>query len=320
MLTHSTTKMQAIAIDSFGGLDKLQLRELPIPEPKAGEVRIRIHAAGVGIWDSMQRRGEFPPDQLNFPMVLGAECAGTIDAIGPHVDNRLHEGDEVYSYFWGGQGAYAQYVCVKAEYVARKPKNLSFVEAAAVPVDGITAHQALVDELALRAGESIFISGASGGVGTLAVQIAARAIDAHVIASAGPSNIRYVRELGATDVIDYTAGDIVTNVKNHMPGGVDAALDCVGKDDTAMTTIKTVRDGGRFAELAGENVPPERGIKIAHIESQPSAKRLDTLRALFEDGTLHVEVQQTFHLAEARQAQEAVEGRHTRGKIVLVVD
>ena len=221
MVTHSTTTtMQAIVIDEFGGLDKLQLRELPLPQPQAGEVRIRVRASGVGIWDSMQRSGEFPPDHVRFPMILGAECAGTVDLVGSRVDERLHEGDEVYAYFWGAQGAYAQYVCVKAEFVALKPKNLSFIEAAAVPVDGITAHQALVDELGVEAGETIFIAGASGGVGTLAVQIAAKALKARVIASSGTANLDYVRGLGAAEVVDYTAGDVVAAVNELAAGGV----------------------------------------------------------------------------------------------------
>lgn len=312
--------MQAIAIDGYGGLDKLQLRELPVPEPKAGEVRIRVRAAGVGIWDAMQRTGAFPPEHESFPMVIGAECAGTIDAIGTDIGGTLHEGDEVYTYFYGDQGAYAQFVCVKADDVALKPKNLSFIEAAAIPVDGITAHQALVDELHVETGQSVLIAGGAGGVGTLAVQIAAKVLGARVIATAGTANLDYVRKLGAAEVVDYTAGDLVASVKKFAPTGVDAALDCVGKDDNAKTTIAAVRDGGRLAELVGEDVPAERAIAIAHIESAPSAKRLDTLCALFEDGTLHVEIARTFPLADARSAQAAIETRHTRGKIVLVVD
>lgn len=312
--------MQAIAIDAYGGVDRLQLRELPLPEPRADEVRIRVRAAGVGIWDALQRTGAFPPEHESFPMIVGAECSGTIDAVGRDVHRQLHEGDEVYSYFYGDQGAYAQFVCVKAGDVALKPKNLTFVEAAAVPVDGITAHQALVDELRVASGETVLIAGAAGGVGTLAVQIAAKVLGARVIATAGKANLDYVRKLGAAEVIDYTAGDFVASVKKFAPSGADAALDCVGKDDNAKTTIAAVRDGGRLAELVGEEVPPERGITIAHIQSAPSATRLDTLRALFENGTLQVEIAQTFPLADARSAQEKVETRHTRGKIVLVVD
>jgi NADPH:quinone reductase-like Zn-dependent oxidoreductase len=312
--------MQAIAIDSYGGLNKLQLRDLPLPEPQIGEVRIHVRAAGVGIWDALQRRGVFPPQHERFPMVVGAECSGTIDAIGAGVDRPLHEGDEVYTYFYGDQGAYAEFVCVKAADVALKPKNLSFIEAAAIPVDGITAHQALVDELHLASGETVLIAGASGGVGTLAVQIAAKVLGAHVIATASTRNLDYVRKLGAADAVDYTAGDVVAAIKAFAPTGVDAALDCVGRGNNAKMTIAAVRDGGRLAELVGEDIPAERDIVIVHVESMPSAKRLDALRTLFEDGTLHVEIAETFPLAAARSAQEAVETRHTRGKIVLVVN
>jgi NADPH:quinone reductase-like Zn-dependent oxidoreductase len=312
--------MQAITIDGYGGLEKLQLRELPIPEPKAGEVRIRVRAAGVGIWDSLQRSGAFPPAKEVFPMIVGAECAGTVDATGENVNGPLHEGDEVYTYFTGVQGAYAQYVCVKADFVALKPKNLTFEEAAAVPVDAITAHQALVDELRVDAEMSTLVAGASGGVGTLAVQIAAKMLGARVIATTGKTNLSYVRDLGAAAVVDYSASDVISAVKQYQPDGVAVALDCVGIAGNAKTTIRAVRDGGRFAELVGEDVPAERGITIAHIESAPSAKRLDTLRPFFENGKLCVEIAQTFPLADARRAQEAVETRHTRGKIVLVVD
>jgi NADPH:quinone reductase-like Zn-dependent oxidoreductase len=253
-------------------------------------------------------------------MVVGAECSGTIDAVGTDVREPLHTGDEVYTYFHGEQGAYAQFVCVKADAVALKPKNLTFIEAAAIPVAGLTAHQALVDDLHVAAGQTVLIAGASGGVGTLAVQIAAKALGARVIATTGLTNLDYVRKLGATDVVDYSAGDVIAAIKKFAPSGVDAALDCVGKDGNAKTTIAAVRDGGRLAELIGEDVPAERGITVAHTESAPNARRLDTLRALFENGTLRVEIAETFPLADARRAQEAIETRHTRGKIVLVVD
>lgn len=164
------------------------------------------------------------------------------------------------------------------------------------------------------------IAGASGGVGTLAVQIAANVLGATVIATAGQANTDYVRRLGAMDVVDYTAGDVVAEIARFAKGGVDAAFDCVGKDDNAKKMIAAVRDGRRLAELVGEDVLAQRGITIAHVESKPSARRLDTLRALFENGTLHLEIERTFPLAEARRAQKAIEKRHTRGKIVLVVD
>jgi NADPH:quinone reductase-like Zn-dependent oxidoreductase len=179
--------MKAIAIDAYEGLDKLRFRDLPIPEPKTGQVRIRVRAAGVGIWDALQRSGEFPPEHPHFSMVIGANCAGTNDALGSGVDT-LRTGDDVHTYFYGDQGADAQYV--------------------ALPVDGITAHQALVDELHVDAKTTVLITSASGGVGTLAVQIAAKALGARVMATAGAANLDDVRKLGAAEAIDYTTGNI----------------------------------------------------------------------------------------------------------------
>ena len=228
--------------------------------------------------------------------------------------------DAVYAYFRGDQGAYAQYVNVKAKFIALKPKNLSYEEAAAVPVDAITAHQALVDEVKLQRGETVFVAGGAGGVGTMAIQIA-RILGARVIASAGEANADYLVSLGVErdDVIDYTKTDVAEAVRKRTGGeGVDAALDAVGGKNVA-TTIAAVRDGGRLAELTGEDVPDERGITVAHVESQPSAPRLDVLRDLFEGGRLQMPIARTFPLGEARDAQALVESRHVRGKVVLAV-
>jgi NADPH:quinone reductase-like Zn-dependent oxidoreductase len=320
MTTAIGQPMHAVAIDGFGGLDVLRYREMPRPEPKAGEVLIRVRAAGVGIWDVYNRDGSFGTKAPVFPLILGAECAGVIAGIGANVPGDVHEGDEVYTYLHGEQGAYAQYVAVKAEFVALKPTNLSFVEAAAVPVDAITAHQALVDALDVEPAEIVAIAGASGGVGTMAVQIAARVLRARVIATTSTRNRAYVQQLGAHEVVDYTTGDVVAGIKQIVSGGVDAALDCVGKEDDAKKLIAAVRPGGRLAELVGEEVSAERGIRIFHIESQPSGLRLRHIAAMIESGKIRVEVERAFTLMQAREAQEFVESRRTRGKIVLTVD
>jgi NADPH:quinone reductase-like Zn-dependent oxidoreductase len=308
--------MKAIVIDSFGGSDKLHVADVPDPAPGKGEVVVRVRAAGVGIWDSMQRSGEMPSSDPHFPLILGAECSGTIETVGAEVEG-LHAGDDVYTYFWGRQGAYAQKVAVAAEFVAPKPERANFVEAAAMPTDAITAHQALVDELQIGPGKTVFIAGGSGGVGTVAVQIA-HALGATVIASTSSENRDYVLGLGADEVIDYHAGDPAAQIRARYPDGVDAALDAVG-GPSAATTIKAVKSGGRFAELTGEDVAAN-GVAVAHIESQPSAERLRTIAALIDERKLRAEIAKTFPLDEARAAQELVESRHVRGKVVLTVD
>jgi NADPH2:quinone reductase len=310
--------MQAIVIDAYGGADRLRLATLPVPPTAANEVLIRVHAAGVGIWDVLQRGGEFGGPDAHFPLILGAECSGEIVRLGAAVRrDDLASGTAVYTYFFGAQGPYAQYVNVKADAVAPKPTRLSYTEAAGVPVDAVTAYQGLIEELGLKAGQTIFIAGASGGVGTIAVQLA-RTIGAAVIASAGPGNGEYVRSLGADSVIDYTRGDVIENLRGFAAFGVDAAIDCVG-GKSAHTTIRAVRDGGRFVELTGEDVGSPRGITVAHVQSEGTLERLTAIGKMFDDGSLRVFIEQTFPLAEARAAQELVANRHVRGKVVLTV-
>jgi NADPH:quinone reductase len=319
-MTQATAeKMKAVAIDRFGGLDQLKTYELPKPEPKPDEVLIRVRAAGVGIWDSAQRQGNLTPDNPQFPLILGAECSGDIERLGSNVST-LKEGEPVYTYFTGKQGAYARYVAVKADMVARKPTSLSYTEAGGVPVDGITAHQSVVDELQVKPGEWFFVAGGAGGVGSMAVQIAAN-IGAKVIASAQAEDFGMLESLGVMRdcLIDYTKSDVVAVVKKITGGkGADAALDAVGGTN-AKQTIEAVREGGRFAELTEQDMPGERGIKIAHVRSKPSATRLDALRDLIDAGKLKIHIGQTFQLAQAREAQAAVERPHD-GKIVLTVD
>jgi NADPH:quinone reductase-like Zn-dependent oxidoreductase len=307
--------MKAIVIDAFGGLDKLHVADLPDPTPARGEVVVRVQAAGVGIWDSLQRSGELPVADPSFPLVLGAECAGTIEAVGEDVTG-LDVGDDVYAYFFGKQGAYAEKVAIAADAVARMPQRANFVEAAALPTDAITAHMALVDELHVAAGQTVFIAGGSGGVGTLAVQIA-HAIGAHVVASTSAENADFVRSLGADDVIDYHAGDAAVQVRQRYPAGVDVALDAVGGPNAA-TTIKTVKSGGRFAELTGEEVSAP-GVSVSHVQSKPSGVRLREIGAMIDRQQLRPEVAKTFPLGDARAAQALVETHHVRGKVVLTV-
>ncbi|MBD5656545.1 MAG: NADP-dependent oxidoreductase [Candidatus Eremiobacteraeota bacterium] len=313
-------KMKAAAIERFGGLDQLKVFDLPKPEPGPDEVLIRVRAAGVGIWDSLQRTGELAPDAPEFPMILGAECSGDVERIGANVTT-LHDGQAVYSYFRGEQGAYAEYVAVKATMVAPKPASLSYTEAAAVPVDAITAHQALVDELKIKAGEWCFIAGGAGGVGSLAVQIAI-SLGAQVIVSARAENFAVLESFGVMrgNLIDYTQADLGQAVRDITGGhGADAALDAVG-GESSKQTIQVVRDGGRLAELTTQELPETRGIKIFHVQSRPSAKRLAILGEMFDARVLKIHVGRVLTLVQAREAQEAVEEHRGMGKIVLKID
>jgi NADPH2:quinone reductase len=304
--------MRAIAIEGFGGRERLKLMDLPIPEPGPDDVLVRIRAAGVGPWDAKTREGLF--GKRSFPYVLGFEGSGIVESAGANAVD-LREGNEVYVY---SGGCYAEYVAAPAEKVARKPASLSFEEAAGVPVAGSTAYQGIVEEIGLKKGETVLITGAAGGVGTMAVQIAA-SLGARVLGTASPPNRVYLRSLGATEAIDYH-GDWVAVVSTTAPDGVDAVFDCVG-GETFRRSFEAVRDGGRVVSIVafGEEVEPGRGITHHAFSARAERRKLEKLSEMFDAGRLRVEIKEVLPLEEARKAHERVEAGHTRGKIVLEV-
>jgi NADPH:quinone reductase-like Zn-dependent oxidoreductase len=305
--------MRAIAIEEFGGNDKLQLVDLPTPEPGPEEVLIRVRAAGVGPWDVMSRQGVF--GDREFPFVPGFEPAGVVETVGGDVEG-FSEGDEVFAYRFPG-GGYAEYVTASQDITARKPASLSFEEAAGLPVAGTTAHQGLVDELGVQEGDTVLITGASGGVGSMAVQIAANILGARVIGTASTRNHEYLRELGAEEAIDYN-GDWVTGVREVAPDGVDAVLECAG-GETLERSFETLRDEGRAAYIVPveEEPEPPRGISAHFFSAQPDGGRLSALASMFDAGQLRMNLQEVVPLEEAARAHQIVEEGHTRGKVVL---
>jgi NADPH:quinone reductase-like Zn-dependent oxidoreductase len=304
--------MRAIAIEGFGGTDRLKLVDLPAPEPGPDDVLVRVRAAGVGPWDAKTREGLF--GRRSFPHVLGVEASGIVEGAGENVVD-LHVGDEVYVY--SGR-CYAEYVTAPAQKVARKPASLSFEEAAGVPVAGSTAYQGIVEEIGLKEGETVLVSGATGGVGTMAVQIAA-SLRARVLGTASPRNHDYLRSLGAAEAIDYH-GDWVAAVRTVAPDGVDAVFDCVG-GETFRRSFEAVRDGGRVVTIVafGNEVEPGRGISHHAFSARAERRKLEKLSQMSDAAKLRVEIEDVLPLEEAAKAHERVEAGHTRGKIVLEV-
>lgn len=305
--------MRAIAIEGFGGRDRLKLVDLPAPEPGADDVLVRVRAAGVGPWDTKTREGLF--GGRSFPHVLGLEASGIVAGTGENVAD-LREGDEVYVY--NRSGCYAEYVAAPAEKVARKPASLSFEEVAGVPVAGSTAYQGIVEEIGLKEGETVLIAGAAGGVGTMAVQIAA-SLGARVLGTASPPNHGYLLSLGADEAIDYH-GDWVAAARSIAPDGVDAVFDCVG-GETFRRGFEAVRDEGRVVTIVafGEEVEPGRGIAHHAFSARAERRKLEKLSQMFDAGKLRVQIEDVLPLEEAAKAHERVEAGHTRGKIVLRV-
>jgi NADPH:quinone reductase-like Zn-dependent oxidoreductase len=306
------SRMAAAAIGGFGGPEVLELLEVPVPTLGDDDVLIRVYAAGVGPWDVKVRAGvmgtEYP-----LPLVLGSECAGVVEQVGANVSD-FAPGDAVYAYALQG-GTYAELVVAPAAVVAAKPHDATFAEAAALPVGATAAHQAILEDLAVRAGETVLVTGGAGGTGGFAVQIAAAA-GAHVISTARPDSHEYVRSLGASEVYDY-ADDFVREILERHPEGVDALLECVGGENLARS-LDAVRDGGRAATL----VPPApeapvRGIAVQFVFARPDGERLAEVARLVDSGSLKVHLSQVFALADVASAHRSLESGTMRGKIVL---
>ena len=333
--------MKAVLMTAPGGPEVLQLGELTLPElPGPSHLRVHLHAAGVNPIDTkLRKNGTYFPDRL--PAVLGCDGAGVVDAVGAAV-TRFRPGDEVY-FFNGGIGGepgnYAQYTTVHEDHAAAKPKNLSMAEAAAVPLVLITAWESLHDRAELKAGQSVLIHAAAGGVGHVAVQLA-NEMGLRVAATvSNEEKAAWVKKLGAEKTILYTREDFIQAALDWTEGdGVDAVLDTVG-GETFCRSFAAIRIYGKIVTL----VQPECStaqVKVARSRCQsihyelmlapayfglPPARIAQTriLEAgarLIEAGKLKVRVSQTFPLAQAAESHRLIEEGHTAGKIVLTID
>jgi NADPH:quinone reductase-like Zn-dependent oxidoreductase len=294
--------VRAVAIEEFGGRDRLRLLDLPEPPLLPDGVRIAIRAAGVNPVDWKTREGRqaarFPHV---FPVVLGWDAAGVVAEVGPSA-TRVRSGDEVYAYcrkHFVGEGTYAEQVVVPQEFVARKPESLSWEEAAAVPLAGLTAWQCLTEKLELARDETVLVEAAAGGVGHLATQIAV-ALGARVVGTASARNEQFVRGLGA-EFVDYRGG--------AFPERVDAALDSLGGE--ALERAK------RIADRVVSIVQPGEGHLYHYV--RPDGSQLDGLTRLVDEGGLRPYLQQVFPLEEAAAAHALLEDGHVRGKLVLAL-
>jgi NADPH:quinone reductase-like Zn-dependent oxidoreductase len=306
--------MRAAAIETFGGPEVLKIMELAKPEPRPGEVLIALKGAGVGPWDGKMRESPDAAGDPALPYILGFEGAGVVVAVGDGVSN-LRVGDEVYTYRWPG-GCFAEYIAASAEVTGRKPSSLSFDEAAGVPVAGLTARQGVVEELEIKSGESLLITGAAGGVGTFAIQIAA-AQGARVIAQVAADNASYVSDLGAADWVDYNDEDWVNKARSKAGGdGVDAVLDLVG-EPAFGAAMRALRPGGRAAGIVGKPDDTPAGIDAHFYVGRADTVGLEQLAELFDAGKIKTQIQAVRPLEEVGAAIGDVEARRVRGKLVL---
>ena len=301
--------MKAIIFDRFGGTDVLHEADIEIPQPSPGQVRIRVKAAGLNALDGKIRSGMLEAlSPTTFPAIPGGELAGVVDALGEGVTD-LQVGDGVLG--WSDTGSYAEYAL--ATSVAPKPAGLEWQDAAALPVASETAERVL-NLLGVAAGETVLMHGASGAVGTLAVQLAT-ARGARVIATAGPSNQGYLTALGATATV-YGEG-LVERVRALAPDGVDAVFDLAGKG--ALEDSITLRGGTERIVTIADFSAQQLGVTFARGSA---AKPTDRLAAVAQDvatGKLRTTVT-AYTLDQAATAQQVSDAGHVRGKLVLTLD
>jgi NADPH:quinone reductase-like Zn-dependent oxidoreductase len=334
-MTAVNGRMKAVSQDELGGPEVLKIVNLPTPEPGISEIAVRVHAAGVNPIDGANRQTGFLVGQP--PFVLGWDISGTVEAVGLGV-TLYKPGDEVFGMlpFPQGHGAYAECAVGPARVFAPKPDRLDHIHAAAIPMVGLTAWQALVDTAHVGEGSRVLINGASGGIGHMAVQIA-KARGAHVTALASAGNLEFVRSLGADEVIDYHAGDFTEVVRDQ-----DAVLDVVG-GDYPTRALDVLRPGGTLVSAQPPSLASvgeaaaERGVHVAGIVVEADHGGMVALADLAAAGRLVPTVAATFSLQDAGAASAmadlaggsdrfpletggaATSGQHGPGKVVLTM-
>lgn len=312
--------ISAAAFERFGGPEVLKLHVLPLPEIDSSEVLIAVYTVGVGSWDADMREGWWPDSKCPpLPLVLGTDGSGRIAAVGSRV-RHFASGDIVYSYSFANPkgGFYAEYVAVAADKVGRPPDILSLKEAGAVATIGLTALQGIDDALHVKRGEAVVIHGASGGVGSLALQFA-KMRGARVLATAsGRDGIAFVRRLGAAAAADGRRDDLKAEAIQFAPDGVDAVLALAGGEPLSRL-LDAVRRGGRVAFPNGVEPAPRkrRGLSVKSYDGTPGVREFARLGRAIEAARLRVPIAASFPLSQAARAHRRLAQHHVLGKIVL---
>jgi NADPH2:quinone reductase len=316
--------VRAMVTPQFGGPDLFEERDVERPQPGPSEALVRVVAAGTNPVDAKLRAAGGSAG-LQAPIILGADISGVVEEVGAGVTD-LAPGNEVYytPEVFGprSNGSYAEYHVAKADIVAKKPASLSHEEAAAVPLAGGTAYEAVVRRLAVRVGETVLIHGGAGGVGSFAVQIA-KSAGARVLATAGPDNQESLKELGADVAIDYRSQDATEVALDDTGGkGVDAIFDAVG-GGTIVESIPATRPFGRLATILGTqgDLTPlyQKNQTLYGVFLTRERARLEEIGRLIERGQVRPLVAEVLPLEEVGRAHERLDSGHGRGKVVLRV-
>lgn len=322
--------MRAIVNEQYGSPDVLKLKEVPKPTPKAGEVMVKVHAVALNAADWHMLRAD--PFLVRFEaglrapkrQILGADIAGRVEAIGAGV-TQFKPGDEVYGELSAcGWGGLAEYVCARTDCLAPKPANLTWEQAAAVPMAAMTALQALRDKGQVKPGQKALIHGAGGGVGTFAVQLA-KVLGAEVTAVCGPRNVERVRALGADEVIDYTKQDFAQGGQQY-----DLILGVNGSRSLADYR-RALRPGGQYVMVGGASSQLFQALLLGPLYSLTGGRKMSNLLAhvsqadllylkeLIEAGKVTPVIDRCYPLEKAPDAMRYLEEGHAQGKIVITV-
>jgi len=314
--------MKAIVINSYGDTNVFCETELPTPHPKANELLVQVHATSVNPVDYKIRKG-FINTGVGFPQILGFDVSGVVEEVGKSVKD-FKTGDEVYylPQIMGSQGSYAEYHLVEENIVSKKPKNLSHIEAASIPLVGSTSWDALVDRIKIKKGESILIHAGAGGVGSFAIQLA-KFYGAFVWTTCSSANHDLVKKLGADVIIDYKKEDFVKVIENKTnKEGIDIVFDTVG-EAILTKSLDVVKPLGRVATIV--RVPTDlskaflKNIDIHPVFVQSGRKKLDSIRELLEKGLVKSVIDSVMLLKDIKKAHEKIEKGGIRGKIVINV-
>jgi NADPH:quinone reductase-like Zn-dependent oxidoreductase len=310
--------MKAAQINSYGGKDVLKTVDgAAKAQAQEGQVLVEVYAAGANPFDLKVREG-YLKDMvaLNFPATLGGDFAGVVAGLGEGVSG-LNVGDEVYGQAnaLGGQGSFAEFTAAKAGQTALKPKIVDFHVAAAIPLAGVSAYQALVEHANLQNGQKVLIHGGAGGIGTFAVQIA-KHLGAYVAATAAASDAEFVKGLGADEVIDYKSQKFEDVLKDY-----DAVFDTVG-GETYKKSYQVLKPGGvlvSMTEKPDRELTKKHGVNAISQQTKTTADKLKEVAKLVELGAIKVNVDKVFPLDDAGEALEYLKVGHPKGKVVIKV-
>jgi len=330
--------MKAFLIDRYGKKETGHIDDVPTPALRDDDVLVRVHAASVNALDTRIRAGEFKvilPYRL--PLVLGNDLAGTVERVGAGV-HEFKPGDEVYARVEDDRiGTFAEFVAVKAASLARKPGNLDMMEAASLPLVALTAWQALVETARVKPGQKVFIQAGSGGVGTVAIQLA-KHLGAFVATTTSTANVAWVKDLGADVVIDYRQQDFAKELRDY-----DVVLNSLGKDEL-FGSLQILRPGGHLISISGPPTPAfatarglawpvkqvmrllshrirskarQRGVDYTFLFMRADGDQLGEITALVESGALRPVIDRVFPFQQTESALAYVESGRTKGKVVI---